>query len=148
MHLSLSNGGTSVLLTTVLLSGSHLACEPWQRELLFWLAERDQSILGLGLVGFDLSELPWDTARFEEQKRFLLGAFELALQEFGWERLDYRPPLVKRDLQTLQSMVKAFQQEHLQPRKQTFPITSDSGSLCPTHRVLLSEFGCLVCNDL
>lgn len=68
----LSNGGMSVLMSTLVLSGSDLAATPWEQACVTWLAEHDQAVFGLGVVGFDLAELAWTHADFEQQHAFVL----------------------------------------------------------------------------
>jgi len=43
-----------------------------KRDILIWLAQRDQSIFGLGIVGFDITEVCWSIDYFDEQKAFLI----------------------------------------------------------------------------
>lgn len=72
MDCAVSNGEMAVLLTALGLSGSRLAGTEEERRLIVWLMEHDQSVLGLGAVGFSLSELPWERERLAEGQDFLL----------------------------------------------------------------------------
>ena len=58
------------------MSGSKIAQSDCERNLIIWLMEKDQSIVGLGTVGFDIMEMPWKKQSFEEQRLFMhLGMF-------------------------------------------------------------------------
>ena len=87
----MSNGLTSVLLDVLLLSGSDLARTDAEVATIVSLAERDQSIVGLGIVGFDVSELGWASDRFAEHKEFLLRIVDTSMAGHRWDVLDYEP---------------------------------------------------------
>src|SRR5262245_51957100 len=63
--LRLSNGATDVLLSILLLAGSDLATSDWEKSLVVWLAEHDQSVVGGGCVDFDLDEIAWTSTDFQ-----------------------------------------------------------------------------------
>jgi len=50
--ISMSNGLTSVFIEVLVISGSILANTDREKELIIWLAQRDQSVVGIGTVGF------------------------------------------------------------------------------------------------
>jgi hypothetical protein len=83
--LEMNNGLTSVVLSVLVLAGSSLANVPWQQQMVIWLASHDQGIYGLGMVDFDLAELPWRVEIFSQQKRFLLEPPPRAENQTGWE---------------------------------------------------------------
>jgi hypothetical protein len=56
-----------------------------------FLAEKNQHICGLGTVDFDIVEMPWDKASFDDDKAFMLRIIEGAKQKIGWETLHYQP---------------------------------------------------------
>ena len=66
--IQLSNGSTSVLLSTLLLAGSDLA-------------EKNQNVFGIGMVGFDLGDIGWERESFDEEKAFVLRAIDLSVFE-------------------------------------------------------------------
>ena len=47
---SISNGWTSVLYSTLLISGSGMAKTVWEKQFMIWLAEHDQGIIGYGMA--------------------------------------------------------------------------------------------------
>lgn len=157
MDCAVSNGGMAVLLTALGLSGSRLAGTEEERRLIVWLMEHDQSVLGLGAVGFSLSELPWERERLAEGQDFLLRTIGGARAHLGWESLDYRPDRARLEdwLDCLEAMVTALSPEDIQdgaaaawlaaaepgdPVRNNFP-------KCPQHGIYLTAFGCLACND-
>jgi hypothetical protein len=87
----MSIGMTSVFLDVLLLSGSDLARTDAEVATVVSLAERDQSIVGLGIVGFDVSELGWASDRFAEHKAFLLRIVDTAMVGHRWDVLDDEP---------------------------------------------------------
>jgi hypothetical protein len=89
--LVMSNGLTSVFSSVLLLNGSDLARAHWEVATVAWLAERDQSTVGLGVVGFDVSNLGWTPVRYAEQKQFLLRTVDAAMARRRWEVLSYEP---------------------------------------------------------
>ena len=52
--IQMSNGLTDVFFNVLVLSGSALARTDSERRLVVWLAEKDQSRMGYGAIGFDL----------------------------------------------------------------------------------------------
>ncbi len=57
--IQMSNGLTSVFIETICLAGSDIAIENYQKDLMIWFAQRDWILLGMGLEGFDISEIIW-----------------------------------------------------------------------------------------
>jgi hypothetical protein len=149
--LRLSNGATSALLDLLALAGSALATTDWERSLVVWLAEHDQGVLGIGIVGFDLDAIGWTRTGFDGEHAFLLRVVDAALTGVGWGTLDWVPGDLNR--------------EHLRGFRQLVEgVTSPAGDTpwtfvaplpegwprCPTHGVLrhgLDDGGCVVCND-
>lgn len=91
MSCQCSNGCTDVLLTVIGLSGSKSAQTDDEKNMIIWLMEKDQSAVGMGTVGFDISEMPWKKACFENQKHFMLQVLDAARAKTGWETLEYSP---------------------------------------------------------
>ena len=71
-----SNGCLDVLLTVIGLSGSKIAQSDCARNMIIWLLEKDQSMVGLGTVLFDITEMPWKEQCFEGQKLFMLQVLD------------------------------------------------------------------------
>jgi len=71
-NIQMSNGLRTVLISVLCLAGRDMADTNEKRDILIWLAQRDQSIFGLGIVGFDITEVCWSIDYFDEQKAFLI----------------------------------------------------------------------------
>jgi hypothetical protein len=157
--LQMSNGGTTVFLSVLLLAGSDLASNDWQKTLMVWLAEKDQGVIGSGIVGFDLSQIKWDTASFLEQQSFLLSVIDLALTRYRWEALGYKPgpdtnqPWVLDYLREFKTLVQEFKPEFIEARDWDFYVQEISYQKCPKHQIYLHSLKsdplecCLICND-
>lgn len=84
-----SNGLLATFFDVLTLAATARARTTWELQLALWLAESDQTVMGLGMVGFDVSELGWTAEAFDAQKRFLLEVIDAALAREGWERLPF-----------------------------------------------------------
>lgn len=154
--LTMSNGATEVFISVIGLSGSILAKTDDEKMLIVWILEHDQSAMGIGAVDFDLSELLWNKKRFNLQKQFMFEVLKGIENKLGWEVLDYIPN--EKFLKTavvyfrkmLQQMNEAIIDEKAikewiadskkeEPMKNGFP-------LCKKHKILLTVFGCHICN--
>lgn len=66
--LSMSNGLTDVFIDYLLICGSQLAESESEKRMTVFLAEKQQTIIGMGTVGFDIIEMPWQIDSFEAEK--------------------------------------------------------------------------------
>jgi len=156
-NLSLSNGSTAMLINILCLSGGRLAAADSHKRLMVFLAEKNQSACGLGTVGFDLTEMPWDKATFESDKAFLLSVVKGARQKLGWETLGYQPneDFVAEYLSALAEMIAAMTADDicetslsdwLADADETDPVNCGFPK-CEIHDTYLSLHGCQVCTD-
>lgn len=154
--LKMSNGLTAVFIDVLTLAGSRLAQTEDEKRLIVWLAEKDQSVVGIGTVGFDIREMPWDTERFEENKRFMLKVTEAAENRTDWDKLGYQPNeehifwALKKFAELISQMTIGDVDEN-ETREWLAAAESDDPVLCgfpkcPKHETLLTYFGCLFCN--
>lgn len=156
--ISCSNGLTSVLLTTIGLSGSRLAENEDEKNLIVWLMTQDQGVRGIGTVGFDLAELPWKCDKFEQQKAFMLKTLEGVKNKLGWETLDYTPneEMLTGRIYWIRNMIEQMSVEDIDENNtmEWLCDDEDGGMIpkgypkCQCHRILLSIFGCMACNDM
>lgn len=86
---SISNSWTSVLYSTLLLSGSGLARTDWEKLFLIWLAQHDQNHVGLGMVSIDFNNINWIPSEFKEQREFVVAIAQEAINKKSWVKLDY-----------------------------------------------------------
>lgn len=156
--LLMSNGLTDVFINVLVLSGSRIAVSDSEKRFVVWLAERDQSKLGGGTVGFEISEMPWSASDFAECKAFLLNTVKFAEQRLGWEVLDYPPNenMLFPALRKFAELVKFFSAKDINPTGYEEWLAASDGEYDPVHRgfpkcekhgALLSCFGCQVCNN-
>ncbi len=146
--LRLSNGLTSTFIEVLALAASALAKTEHQKELAIWIASHDQAVYGLGVIDFDISELPWNKTNFVEDRAFLLNVIKAAKAKLGWERLDYSPeegPLFRcldHLTEMLHSKIELAEEERCWPygKPQSF-------HLCPKHLIFLHSEGCVICNN-
>lgn len=148
----MSNGLTSVFVSVLLLAASTLAQTDRQREFAVWFASHDQNVFGLGVVGFDVNELPWRAEAFETDRDFVLGAIEAAKAKTGWVRLGYllREDWVLDCLENFQRLVASFDIRDAGTNSETNWSFGDrplSFTLCAEHAVYCHSAGCILCND-
>ncbi|MCQ2416500.1 MAG: hypothetical protein MJ071_01655 [Oscillospiraceae bacterium] len=87
---SISDQGTNVLISVLLLAGTHLAETDSQKRLIVWLAEHDRKI-GSGMIGFCLAEMPWNAETFETDRQFMVRVVDAASRKTDWDKLNYVP---------------------------------------------------------
>ncbi len=146
-----NNGGTAVMLSVLVLAGSALADTPGQVRHVIWLAGRDQGVLGLGLVGFDVCDMPWELDAFEADRAFLRAVVAAAQAGAGWERLAYAPArdFVGKSLAAFAGLLDALAPadvpwDAMRPPRIDWPTAIIR---CPRHDVYEHAAGCLLCND-
>ena len=153
-QVSISDTGTNVLLTVLVLAGSSLAETDSQRRLIVWLAEQK---LNEGICsGFSLSDMPWDAASFDTDRQFMVRTADAASQKTGWQTLNYWP-----NANALMPMLGWFRKGFV--RLKTADINhgilndwlSDMDDddpvfhgfpRCKKHGILLAWHGCRICN--
>ena len=150
--LRMNNGLTSVFISVLALAASDLARTDNQRLWAAWIASIDQGIFGGGIVGFDLTQMPWKAANLESDKDFWLRVIAAAKQKTGWERLDYQPhqEWVFLSVDEFAVLIKAFEATHINPdetRAWGYDAKPKTFELCPKHLVYLHAYGCVICND-
>ncbi|WP_307589416.1 hypothetical protein [Paenibacillus wynnii] len=158
--LHMSNGLTSIFIEVLAINGSLLAKTNREKELIIWLAQRDQAIVGAGNVGFDIDEMPWTIDYFESEKGFILRAISNAMDGLGWERLSYEP---RKDwvigcLEKFRQMISAFDKEYVKSNNylvwteievdDDYPTIPVGYSKCETHGIYLSCHRCILCNNI
>ena len=124
-----------------------------------WLAEKDQSVIGSGIVGFDLAQIKWDAASFLEQQLFLIEVIDSALGRHRWEDLGYEPgpnqdqTWVLDYLRQFRALVAAVGAELIEARDWDFYVQETNFQKCLKHQVYLHSLNsdplkcCLICND-
>lgn len=140
----------SVFISVLVLSGSHLAKEEAEIELITWLASRDQSIIGIGTVGFDLTDLPWSTSLevYNKQIAFFFRVIDRVKQGEDLKLLTYSPPSVNKYMDSFTAMLKNFDCKYTnQNAAEWWLAPNGKKEKCKIHGAYLHEKGCVVCND-
>lgn len=148
-----SNGTLATFFDVLALAATARARTTWELQLALWMAESDQTVLGLGTVGFDVSELGWTRDAFDAQKRFVLEVIDGALAQEGWERLPFPlnddSPVIAL-LHRVREMVEQLPREAIPtPPAKTWRWHGDlpEHGRCELHHVYLHAAGCIICNE-
>ena len=155
--LSLSNISTAKFINVLCLSGGRLAATQSQKRMMVFLGEKNQTFCGIGTVGFDIVDMPWDRDSFDEDKAFLLAVIEGARNKLGWETLDFKPneEVVIDALNVFEKLVQRMEKsdireealaEWLSGAEENDPVRCGFPK-CEAHDIYLSVFGCQVCTD-
>ncbi|WP_269054876.1 hypothetical protein [Paenibacillus tundrae] len=124
-----------------------------------WLVQRDQSVVRIGTVGFEIDEIPRTIDTFDEEKEFMLRMITIAIIEAGWTKLSYEPrkDWVIQCLEQFKVMIYAFYKHNvnLDYYLQWSEIEEDDDrptiprgySKCGKHETYLSCHGCILCNN-
>jgi hypothetical protein len=118
--IDINNGYTDSFISSLAVSGSLLASEPFEIDLITWICSRDQGVVGSGVVGFDIDEMPWaDTEEvFFKQKEFLKSTIERAKSKIDQEILGYEINHTSVNfLSMFSSSVAAFKYEFVTGKK-------------------------------
>jgi len=148
----INNSLTSLFIAALTLAASDLAQSDEQRVFAAWFASHDQGIFGCGVVGFDVSEMPWHPNRFVADQEFVLGAVRAARRRYGWDRLGYTPApdVISSRLEHFEAMILAFDPADVSDDPDEiwkFGGKPERFELCPRHAVYLHANGCVLCND-
>ncbi|WP_373456231.1 hypothetical protein [Paenibacillus taichungensis] len=155
----MSNGLTSVFIEVLSISGSMFAKTNREREMTIWLAQQDQSIVGIGTVGFDIDEMPWTIDTFEEEKDFMLRMISNTIKGTGWEKLSYEPrkDWVIHCLEQFRLIIHAFDKQSVDMNNylewseieedDDRPTIPRGYPKCVKHEIYLSCHGCILCNN-
>ncbi|SCB28631.1 hypothetical protein GA0061100_106414 [Rhizobium hainanense] len=148
--IQMQNGLTDVFMEVVAIAASALAQTRSEQAFASWIASRDQAVLGLGAVGFDIAEMPWHIATFAEDRNFLIRAITAAESKIGWEKLGYEP---KEDwlmpcLMRFRMLVSAFEPHDIRPNDAAIHSTFSESNFgrCETHGIIMHADGCPICN--
>ena len=153
----MSNRLTDVFINVLVLAGSRLAKTEDQKRLIVWLAEKDQAADGEGTVGFDISEIPWNSDTFEKDKAFMLKTIRHALNKKHWEKLGYEPneKLLFPKLEEFAELIEELEADDIK-QEELIQWLEDSENddpihngfpVCPEHKALLTVYGCQICRN-
>ena len=153
LRVRMSNGVTSSVVANVAIVASARARTPGEIALACAIGAADQSVFGIGCVGFDVRDLPWSRERigdFEREKAFLIGAVRGAAAGEAAEALA-RPPnleFISPCLVDFEHLLDTLSLDGVAGRETDVPLLPDSpGERCARHGVYLHARGCVVCNE-
>jgi len=115
-----------------------------------WIVSRDQGVLGMGTVSFDLQDMPWseNESVFNQQKSFVLKVIQRVKTEQDLSVLEYNTELLRKNIEAFEQMVSSFQFENVDSSNSLIWMPAKRKNVkCKTHSVFLHEHGCVVCND-
>lgn len=157
---SINNSWTSVLYSTLLISGSETANSQWEKYFMIWLAEHDQGIVGQGMVGIDFDDIYWSEDDFENQQSFVVNIAKNAIEKQLWRNLDYQ---TDEDTLTelLNNWIDLFQQASKDDintiddfKWYVKPGLDDLDRKCAVHGIFLNKLGetekacCYLCDEI
>lgn len=107
--------------------------------------------MGIGTVGFNICDMPWNIQTFEQDKTFLIKTASEVKNKYMWEYLDYTPneEMLFRCIDKFIALVSNMNVDDIQPEilQQWLAIEPCYYGVCPKHHTLLTVFGCHVCNN-
>jgi len=152
-HFWMSNGLTSVFIETFCLAGVENANEGFEKDLLIWFGQRDWALMGLGITGFDISEIIWDAGNFDKQKAFIIAVIEGVFQEKNWNLLGYTPnrEWLFEKLVVFKKMIEDYMSTHIVKEAQYEIFEFNEGvkkyDTCEVHKIYKHLGGCVICNN-
>lgn len=158
LDVHMSNSLTSVFISVLGLSGSAIATEDYQKDLILFLLEKDQSAVGIGTIYFDITEMPWIKEYFNLQKSFMLQVINRTKSKIDWHLLDYTPnDMIIDSLDKFQNMFENLSIEDVDLEKiNTWLLDTlnkrkswiQKYPKCEKHGVFKTFYGCHICNDI
>jgi hypothetical protein len=143
----ISNAGTSVFILTLILGASDIAKTGWEQDLAAWLASRDQTILGSGMAGFDLSEIAWSTDSFQAEHGFLIALVDRAIDHHRWDEMELNPQWTPDYLRDFRTLVAEFHTDLIKVGQRWDPEPPDPPVMCAKHLVYEYRYGCVICRN-
>ncbi|MCL2252242.1 MAG: hypothetical protein FWC12_10080 [Treponema sp.] len=153
----MSNGLTSVFISTFGLSGSILAKTEQEKKLVMYILEKNQSILGIGFVDFDIGSMPWDLKNLEDNKKFVFSILDGIKNKTEWEKLPFTPneEMLNRCIFEFKNMISEMKSEDINEKEinewsknpKLNDLIKNGFPLCPSHDVLMTIYGCQMCTE-
>ena len=155
-QITVSDLGTDVLISVLVLAGSALAETDSQKCLTVWIAEHDRKI-GAGFIGFSISEMPWEPETFDADRQFMVRVCDAASKHTGWNTLAvlpreselfpilgwFRKRFVRLKPEDIDPYARGDWEDDMEPDDPVlcgFP-------RCEKHGALLTCLGCQVCHS-
>ena len=151
-----ANWLTKPLYCGILIEGSLLAQSNWEKRLMVYLAEKNQKLVGLGVVGINLTELEWKKSTFTEQKDFLKEIVNSSMKNKSYNKYHFRldDKLAKQKLSEILNLIEKLKLEDISDSKfrYFFEPPNVIDKICSKHKTYLNYFDvptvdkCLICS--
>ena len=151
-----ANWLTKPLYCGILSEGSLLAKSNWEKRLMVYFAEKNQKLVGLGIVGINLSELEWNKSTFNEQKAFLKDIVNSSMKNKSYNKYHFKldDKLAHQKLNEIFKLIEKLKIEDISDSKFRYffepPDLIDK--ICSKHKTYLNYFDvppvdkCLICS--
>lgn len=151
-----ANWLTKPLYCGLLIEGSLLAQSNWEKRMMVYLAEKNQKLVGLGIVGINLSELEWEASTFNKQKEFLTKTVKSSIRNQSYNKYHFKldVELAEQKLNEILELIENLKFEDTSDVKFSYffepPDLIDQ--ICGKHKTYLNYFDvpnidkCLICS--
>jgi hypothetical protein len=146
--LCLSNSSYATLHDVLEIAGSRLARSAWEKYWALWLVTHDLGAFGHNFADYDIGEMPWEHAPFDDEKAFLIHLVDAARARLGWEVLGYDPAYAVRYLEGYRRLAAAAEPTEVVPPQRSFRLDPpDNYDVCPHDGMLMHTVGCRLCYE-
>jgi len=152
-----SNSVTDALYSGILIEGSFLAKTNWQKRLLTFIAEKNQNVIGLGIVGIDLVKLEWNKTDFIEQKEILRTVVNLSRVKKSYNQFIYqlKEEIANRKLIEIEKLIDELSIDQITEDNFKFYTEPPQTQFkkCDIHKVYMNHLTverkhqCLICSN-
>jgi len=154
---SFSNSVTDCLYSGILIEGSKLATSNWQKRLMIYVADKNQNVVGLGIVGIDLTKLEWNKSEFKEQKDFLLKIVQTSRINKSYNKYVFqlKEEIGNRKLIEIENLISDLSVKDIVEDKFFFysEPSEFANEQCEKHKVYMNnlevdrKYRCLICSN-
>jgi hypothetical protein len=144
--LKMGSACSDTFFAVLALNSSALATTLWRRGMALWLAERDQTVKGIGANSCDVADMPWTPFSFRFEHDVLLAVIADAITGERWAHLIRAGAERRHDVidypAKIGNMIERFRVQHISSERRTgwrMPANEvlDAVERCPIHGVVL-----------
>jgi hypothetical protein len=155
----LSTITTDLVYKSLVIEGSKIAKSKWEKDIILWLSERNQNLLGSGMVGFDVMDMGWKSKDCEDQKKFLFSIVDNSINNETWNNFNYvsESNIVKDKLKEFKNLLFGINVDEKNSKPLIFLYNNPNKeelSFCRDHLTIeinneeVEEHKCFVCSTL
>ena len=154
---SFSNLVTTPLYSGILIEGSKIAKSVWEKRLMIFIAEKNQNVIGSGIVGIELTELEWDKSNFKSQRDFLLEIVQQSRINKTYNKYIFtlQEKIGEMKLLEIEDLIASLKIEEIKESKFKYYIEPPKSKfdLCDKHKVYINYLSeerkdnCLICSN-